>query len=274
MPSLAELRPKVATFLRNAGVDDAARETSYLLSIALNASRADLLVDRDLSAMEEAKINMLAARRAAGEPLDRIRGTREFYGLNFGLNEATLSPRADTEALVELVLEEAPENARLLDLGTGTGCILLTLLHNMRDARGTGVDISDKALVQAQQNARGLEIDADFIQSDWFENVSGTFDVIVSNPPYVRTQDIGALQTEVRDHDPHAALDGGADGLDAYKTIFANAQKFLNDGGMVAVEIGQGQTDDVVKIASDNGFILRTQKADLAGINRALLFGF
>ena len=273
---LSEIRVSVISRLQAVGIDDAAYEMSRLLALALGMSRADLISDRQLTDSEVQAIDAVVTRRCSREPLDRIEGQRGFYGMEFGLSAATLSPRADTETLVDVALECLRDHPapRILDLGTGTGCVLLALLMNSPTARGVGVDIAPLAIEQAQDNAAqlGLLNRAAFIRSDWYTNVDGVFDIIVSNPPYIPSAVIPQLDAEVRDYDPLAALDGGADGLDMYRIIFAGAAAHLQTDGVVAVEIGQGQETDVQMIAAMHGFALRAQRADLAGIIRVLAF--
>lgn len=236
-----------------------------------------LVIDARLASDIEQAIE----RRASGEPVHRILGKREFYGLPFKLNAATLEPRPDTEALIELVLPlvrhrvSCEGDCDILDLGTGTGAIALALLANVTHARAIGTDISAAALEAAISNAKELRLSDRFqiARSDWFESVSGQFHIIVSNPPYIRTCDLSGLQREVREHDPVAALDGGHDGLEPYRQIAAGARAYLQKGGSVCVEIGQGQSCAVIDIFADQGFSFVDGVCDLSGIQRALRFG-
>ena len=218
-------------------------------------------------------------RRLQGEPVARILGTKEFWGLPLRLSAETLVPRPDTETVVELALEmlrAAPvpnHGLRIADIGTGSGAILLALLSELPDACGIGTDISAAALQTAHSNAAhlGLAHRATFIACDYAMALSGRFDLIVSNPPYVRSVDIAGLATEVRDHDPHRALDGGSDGLDAYRALIPQAAPLLAPGGVLVVEVGHGQSADVERLMVAEGLTLeRPPKADLAGILRAI----
>jgi release factor glutamine methyltransferase len=220
------------------------------------------------------------ARRAAGEPVHRILGFREFYGLKLFLSPETLEPRPDTETLVDAVLPFLRQTAaregacRVLDLGTGTGAIALALLAEVPQATAVGVDISADALSTASRNARenGLSGRFQAVHSDWFENISGTFHAIVANPPYIPANELQTLQSEVRNFDPARALDGGADGLDAYRTIAGQAKAYLDATGRLAVEIGHTQKEDVSRLFEAAGFQVVEARKDLAGHERVLVF--
>jgi release factor glutamine methyltransferase len=234
---------------------------------------------RPLTSDESTRLEDFTRRRLAGEPVARILGLREFWGLPLQLSAATLVPRPDTETVVELALEMLRASAparrplRIVDLGTGSGAILLALLSELPDAFGYGTDISVEALRTARGNAvdLGLASRAALVACDYAAALSGTFDLIVSNPPYIRSLDIADLATEVRDHDPLRALDGGADGLDAYRALIPQAARLLAPGGILAVEVGEGQSADVEPLMASVGLILDgPPKADLAGIRRAV----
>ena len=268
--------------LQQAGKPDAGLEARLIVEQATGASRTDLVVDagRAVVDAEAGRALSMLARRLAGEPVHRIFGAREFHGLQLALSPGTLEPRPDTEALVELALPfaRAAANRRgeclILDLGTGTGAVALALLAQEPRARAVATDISPDALATATANADMLGMAARFgaVRSDWFDAVDGCFDVIVSNPPYIATNEIASLAREVREHDPFAALDGGADGLDAYRAIAAGAGGHLAADGVVAVEIGLGQAPAVEAIFAGHGFRLETRADDLGGVLRALAF--
>jgi release factor glutamine methyltransferase len=219
-------------------------------------------------------------RRLAGEPVARILGVKEFWGLPLQLSPATLVPRPDTETIVEFALEirrseHGSQSSRIADIGTGSGAILLALLSEWREAVGVGTDISLDALRIAKDNANrlGLASRAAFVACNYMAALSGTFDLIVSNPPYIRSADIGELDREVRDHDPSLALDGGADGLDAYRGIVPEAARLLAPGGTLIVEAGRGQSGPISQLMSASGLMAAgPPKADLAGIPRAVAF--
>jgi release factor glutamine methyltransferase len=210
-------------------------------------------------------------------PLSRLIGVREFWSMTFALNEATLDPRPDSETVIETVLSlvtDRTQSYRLLDLGTGSGCLLLALLSEYPHATGVGVDLSPRALEAARYNAivHGLADRASFAVSHWVEAVVGTFDLIISNPPYIALTDKPLLDANVLHHDPSLALFGGDDGLICYREIFGTVRRLLKPGGYVVVEIGHTQVDDVCAIALDAGFHhVRTVK-DIEGRNRAVIF--
>lgn len=216
-------------------------------------------------------------RRLQNEPLDKIIGQREFYKAVFKVSQDVLTPRPDTEILVESALEFIPEkaNRRLLDLGTGSGCILLSLLAERPQSSGTGVDISAKALQIAAENARnmGLERNVEFINKSWKEQsfVQGKYDIITSNPPYIPSGDIQTLEPEVKNYDPLFALDGGADGLECYREIAVVTPLILKDDGYILLEVGYNQAEDVMQIFAAAGLTPVKIVPDLAGINRCVI---
>ncbi len=240
------------------------------------ATRETDLVDDEAAA----RVADLIQRRMSGESVARIIGEREFYGLAFSLSPATLEPRPDTELLVDLALEALPPQGRLLDLGTGTGCIPIALLANRGDATGLATDLNPDALQIARQNAarHGVAERLGFAQGDWFgalhADLPGTtsekFDLILSNPPYIASAVIETLATEVREFDPLLALDGGADGLAPYRTIATEAPRYLAAGGKVLVEIGFDQGSAVAEILSAAGFASVSVHKDLNGLDRVV----
>jgi release factor glutamine methyltransferase len=220
-----------------------------------------------------------AHRRLQGEPVARILGHKEFWGLPLKLSAATLVPRPDTETVVELALEllradgAVNRHLRIADLGTGSGAILLALLSELPNAQGFGTDISTMALQTASANAANADLThrATFIACDYGSGLSGPFDLIVSNPPYIRSADIADLATEVREYDPRAALDGGADGLDAYRALIPQAAGLLDQDAALVVEAGEGQSGQIEALMIAAGLTpARAPKADLAGIQRAV----
>ncbi len=276
----AARRALTARFKSN-DIDSAELDARILVGAALGLDLTGVIAaaSRPLTSDETIRLDDFARRRLAGEPIARILGLKEFWGLPLQLSAATLVPRPDTETVVELALEmlrAAPDPGRRLriaDIGTGSGAILLALLSELPSASGFGTDISVAALRTASSNAAGLGFAprAAFVACDYAGALSGTFDLIVSNPPYIRSAEIGGLATAVRDHDPHRALDGGMDGLDAYRVLVPQAARLLARDGVLVVEVGHDQGGDVEGIMTGAGLMPeRPPKADLAGIRRAV----
>jgi release factor glutamine methyltransferase len=266
---------------RFAAVDSAELDARILVGAALGLDLTGLIAaaGRRLTSDDSQRLEDFARRRLGGEPVARLLGVKEFWGLPLQLSAATLVPRPDTETVVELALElsrAAPRpdrRWRIADIGTGSGAILLALLSELTDAYGAGTDISEAALRTARINAMALGLGdrAGFVACDYAAALSESFDLIVSNPPYIRSAEIATLATEVRDHDPHAALDGGADGLDAYRALIPQAARLLAPRGALVVEAGQGQSGAIEGLMTASGLTLvRPPKADLAGIRRAV----
>jgi release factor glutamine methyltransferase len=277
-PLLRAARERLAA----AGIDDPVLDARLIVEHFSGTDRTQAIAEpqRAVDAGAVAAIDAALRRRLAGEPVHRILGYREFYGLRLALSPETLEPRPDTETLVEAVLPFAGATAerlgecRILDLGTGTGAIALALLSAVPAATATGVDISQDALATATRNARETGLDRRFeaLHSDWFAKVCGRYHVIAANPPYIPSEDIGNLQDEVRDFDPHRALDGGVDGLGPYRIIAAEAAQFLEAEGKIAVEIGHTQRNEVKDIFAAAGYRLAGAFADLGGNDRVLMF--
>ncbi len=280
--NLDQVMAEVRGLFRDADLDDPALETRILVSGLLDLQPAAVISRGRLPVLADdlARIRAAAARRIAGEPVYRILGWREFYGLKLQLSKETLEPRPDTEALVDAILPLLRDmvgqgrKPRLLDLGTGTGAICLALLHECADVCGVGTDISGDALATAKANAtlNGLGDRFEALESDWFSQVRGQFDVIVSNPPYIPSADLAGLDREVREHDPLAALDGGADGLAPYRIIANQADQYLAEGGLIGVEFGWDQLVAVQAIFEAAGFAVRKAIKDYGGRDRALIF--
>ncbi len=276
--AIAEARARFA----QAGLPDAAIEARLLVGGLLKLSQTQAFVGGDQALTEEecAVIRDAVTRRLKREPVHRILGSREFYGMDLLISRETLEPRPDTEVLVDAMLPHLQRivsrkgSARVLDLGTGTGAILLALLNACLSASGVGSDISDDALVTVTKNSERLNVGSRFtaVRSSWFDQISGRFDIIVSNPPYIPTDVISKLEPEVRDYDPRAALDGGADGLNPYRDIAARADGFLEAGGLVGLEIGFDQKTAVTDIFTSAGFILAQAERDYGGNDRVLVF--
>jgi len=259
-----------AAALRAAGIESPAREARMLLAHALGCSASDLLRDATV-VVGTGCYDTLVARRAGHEPMAFILGSQGFWSLDFLVSPATLIPRADSEGIVEAALSLPPPR-RVLDLGTGTGCLLLAILHERPDAFGVGVDRAEEAARLARTNAArlGLAGRAAFCSGDWAAALQGRFELVVSNPPYIKAAVVGTLMPEVADHEPRLALDGGTDGLDAYRAIVAMLPDLLTPSGAAVLELGMGQGADVASLGAAAGFGA-TFRPDLAGVDRAII---
>jgi release factor glutamine methyltransferase len=283
--TLAQAFAATASRLRQAGIETPELDARVLLCHAAGLTHETYIARarEALPADAAPRLQHAIARRLAREPAARITGTREFYGRSFILGKDTLDPRPDTETLIEAALDIVRERCwqekplKLLDLGTGTGCILVTLLAELPGAVGLGTDLSPGALAIAAANARahGVGPRASFAAADWLDAVSGKFDLILSNPPYLAASEIGGLAKEVAFHDPHLALDGGRDGLEAYRRIAMRARDILTKDGRLLVEIGPGQGDDVAAIFARAGLTPKRGEGrrDLAGRPRVVVAG-
>jgi release factor glutamine methyltransferase len=280
-PTVDSVRRELAARFNAAGIESAELDARILTGAALGLDLTGLIkaARQPVAATQAGKLEAFAGRRVAGEPVAHILGHKEFWGLPFKLSRETLVPRPDTETVVELALDMlrgAPRSAgpaRIADIGTGSGAILLALLSELPDAIGVGTDISAAAVTTASHNAGelGLRSRASFVACNYAAALSGGFDLIVSNPPYVRSVDVPDLAVEVRDHDPHGALDGGADGLNAYRVLIPEAGRLLKPGGALVVEMGIGQSGDI------EGFMTAAEltitgapRTDLGGVARAV----
>ncbi len=260
-------------YLAEKGVENARLETEWLLSAALGLDRVGIYVnfDKPLNAGELAAVRGLVARRAKREPLQYILGTQEFCGLEFVVTPAVLIPRHDTEVLVEEALRRAPQAMSVLDIGVGSGCIAVALAKQLPHAQVWGVEQSSAALALAQQNAERNGVRVTLCEGSLFEPFGGQrFDLIVSNPPYIPTADLETLQPEVREYEPRAALDGGADGLDFYRIIVPAALEHLSLGGWLMVELGIGQAEAVLGMLGQAGFSDCFTAKDPNGIERVV----
>ena len=282
MASLSDVLKKTRKLFRDKKLENADLDARLLVEFVTSTTRTDEILNPDLQVSDEAlqRLDKAIFERLNGKPVYRIIGKREFYGIEFQLSADTLEPRDDTEALVDLALPEIQAiigqcgKARIVDMGTGTGAIAIALLANADRLKATAVDISDDALETASLNAKNAGVADRFtpLKSDWFSGLSGKFDMIISNPPYIPENQISSLATEVKKYDPLRALAGGQDGLDFYRKLAKEGRPFLKPHGMIAVEIGKGQEKDVIALFSENGFELKKTRKDLNGIWRALLF--
>lgn len=260
--------------LAAAGIEEAELDARLLLEEICGTDRNTLLVHggRNVTEEELAQYKEMLEKRSAHIPLQQIIGRQSFMGLEFYVDENVLIPRQDTELLVEEALQELHDGMRILDMCTGSGCILLSLLKYSNDCEGIGADISEEALKVAERNRVQLGLEnAAFIRSDLFEAVEGKFDLLVSNPPYICSDVIDTLMPEVREHEPRQALDGSADGLHFYRRILADCRAYLKPGGMLLFEIGYDQGEAVKRLMEENGFLEVEVKKDYGGLDRVVL---
>lgn len=282
--SVGAARLAAAQAFRRKGLDSPELDARVLVGHALALDHAALTANaqRPVTPEQVSAISALVARRLAGEPIARITGAKEFWGLKLQITPATLVPRPETETIVEAVLssmestERHTRPLRVADIGTGSGAILLAVLSELPRASGVGTDIAVPALVTARQSARrlGFASRASFVACSFATALRGGFDIVVANPPYIRTDDIAGLAAEVRDYDPRAALDGGADGLSAYRAIVPDLRRLLAAEGITVVELGAKQDSAVANLLSEWGLKVTATHCDLAGIPRALVARF
>ena len=258
--------------LTEAKIPEAELDARLLLEEVCGTDRNDLLVhgDKEVPPEQCDRYVEYIQRRQKREPLQQITGYQEFMGLRFKVTPDVLIPRQDTEILVEEVMRYLHDGMHILDMCTGSGCILLSLLKYSNDCEGTGCDISEPALKVAEENAKELSLNASFVQSNLFENISGKYEFIVSNPPYIPTGVIPTLMEEVRDHEPVSALDGREDGLYFYREIVEKAGEYLYPGGMLFFEIGYDQAEKVSSLMRQAGYQEVTVCKDLAGLDRVV----
>jgi release factor glutamine methyltransferase len=277
--TVAQTRRALTRQFRDAGIGSPELDARVLIGHVLGLDHAGLIAAaaQPVLAADLERVESVARRRLAGEPVARITGTREFWGLPFIVTPDVLVPRPETETVVETALAligpDRTAGPRILDMATGSGAILLALLSELPNARGAGTDIDQPALGVARRNAAqlGLEDRAKFIASNYGSAINGRFDLVVSNPPYIATSQIATLERDVRDYDPRPALDGGPDGLSAYRAIVADATRLLAPGGSLVLEIGQGQENDVARLLTNAELVLAGEpRRDLARIARVL----
>lgn len=277
--ALHDLRMAAAERLRAAGIESPEADVRVLFKFALSLDDADLVSASRAPISEEqrAYVGRLIDRRIAGEPVARITGQKEFWSQAFRLGPDTLVPRPETETIVEAALSIFPARdarLRVLDLGTGSGILLAAILLEREHATGVGIDRSENTLRIARENleALGLAERAQLICSDWSAALDQMFDLVVANPPYIASKDISSLAREVREHDPRAALDGGADGLEAYREIIAELPQLISEKGIAVLELGIGQEDEVAALARARGLEVRgPARRDLGNVPRALI---
>ena len=280
MSTIAEVLAEGRTLLAANGIDNPGLDARLLLATASGLSTSHILAhgEADLADAAHGKVRAMIARRAAGEPVARILGEKEFWGMPLRLTPAMLVPRPDTEILVEAGLaavrsQGLPEDLWLCDLGTGSGAIALALLRELPRARAVATDISAEALAAARVNAESLGLAGriEFVHADFAAGPEGPFHLVVSNPPYVRSGDIAGLPREVRDHDPALALDGGADGFDAYRALASRFPGLIFTGGVAVFEVGEGQSDAVSALLVGAGLLHLETRPDLGGTPRIVV---
>lgn len=271
--TLREACREGAGILSRAGIAEADLDAWYLLEWVSGVSRGHYLAypEEELTSDQEASFQKALAQRAERIPLQHITGEQEFMGLSFKVGDKVLIPRQDTEVLVEEALKYLKSGMKFLDLCTGSGCILLSLLHSCPGAEGTGADLSGEALQVAEENRQRLGIQAELIKSDLFEEIEGNFDMIVSNPPYIRSGEIDHLMEEVRLYDPRMALDGHEDGLYFYRKIAKESPRFLKSRGMLLLETGYDQGESVPQLLREQGFREIEVIRDFAGLDRVVI---
>lgn len=273
-----ECYEKGSRILNEAGIEESTLDARLLLEAVCGTNRNDLLVHGEQPVEPEAEEKYFGwiGKRAGRIPLQQLTGEQDFMGLTFTVNENVLIPRQDTEILVEEVLKELHDGMRILDMCTGSGCILLSLLHYSNDCEGLGVDLSAEALEVAGRNVLKVLTPekaehAHFLQSDLFEKVEGKFEIIVSNPPYIASAEVEKLMPEIRDHEPRMALDGTEDGLHFYRRIIEEAGKHLVSSGMLFLEIGYDQGQAVSELMRTEGYCEVQVVQDYAGLDRVVL---
>lgn len=263
---------------KEAGIEEFVSDAWILFSAASGLDRGHYLLDQreEMPAEERGRLEEFAEKRVQRIPVQHILGEQNFFGLPFYVNGDVLVPRQDTEILVEKALEKLKDGDRLLDLCTGSGCILISLLHEAEEkemkVKGFGLDLSEKALALAKKNAErnAVIFCSEWIKSDMFEKAEGKYDMILSNPPYIPTAEIEKLMPEVKDYDPRMALDGDRDGLKFYRILAKEAPAFLKEGGSLFLEIGAEQAEDVTALLAENAFKEVKVVKDLAGLDRVV----
>lgn len=277
-PTIGGAFEEACHVLQDAGVGEARLDALLLITHVTDSDTASVFgfPERGLTKEQIKWLGQLVARRAQREPMAHILGVREFWSLPFIVTSDTLVPRPDSETLIEAVLEQFSEKTKslsILDLGTGSGCLLLTLLSEFSAATGTGVDMSDAALEVAGQNAAALGLGhrATFVKGDWAANLKDKFDIVISNPPYIPKDEIPHLAADVARYEPITALDGGSDGLDSYRTIVAQLPRLLGEGAYVFLETGAGQAPSVAALIQQTELQVVDIKKDLSGIERCVV---
>jgi len=277
MHTVRDAKQFLTKAFRSAGLETVDTDARLLLMLATGLNHVDIISGANitLSTLTIDKIKSLAVRRISGEPVDHILGYKEFYGRRFKVTKDVLSPRPETEMIVDeaLTFIGSRSGVRILDLGTGSGAIIISIMAETSFAIGTAVDVSEAALKIARENAQTYNVSdqIEFIKGSWFDPLEEQYDLIISNPPYINSSDMNLLQTEVKEFDPFLALSGGTDGLDAYRSIISQAQTYLTSGRKIILEIGYDQASPVSILLKETGFLNIIVKKDLAGLDRLVI---
>ena len=275
---LSELQKKITKTLLDGGIKTNSLDARIILKETFNFDEKELIMNSDIliSTSKVNEVKKILSRRLKGEPVSKIFRKRDFYDSTFLISDDVLDPRPETELIIDIANKYISENnyKSFIDLGTGSGCIILSILKENKNIKGLGLDISLNAINIAKKNSSRLELEnhAMFLVSDWFSSVKETYDLIISNPPYISSGEIGTLSKSVKNYDPLISLDGGQDGLKCYREIAKDANRIINKDGMVILEIGCNQAEDVIKIFEINKFKFLNKVLDINGLDRILIF--
>lgn len=275
---LSELQKNITKTLLDGGIKTNSLDARIILKETFNFDEKELIMNSDIliSTSKVNEVKKILSRRLKGEPVSKIFRKRDFYDSTFLISDDVLDPRPETELIIDIANKYISENnyKSFIDLGTGSGCIILSILKENKNIKGLGLDISLNAINIAKKNSSRLELEnhAMFLVSDWFSSVKETYDLIISNPPYISSGEIGALSKSVKNYDPLISLDGGQDGLKCYREIAKDANRIINKDGMVILEIGCNQAEDVIKIFEINKFKFLNKVLDINGLDRILIF--
>ena len=257
---------------KDAGIDES--DAEWIYAITLGIKRSDLVRQRTIKSSESKAIHGIVKERLAGRPLWYIIGDTEFYGCKIKVDERALIPRPETELLADTVVKSAENGDKILDMCTGSGCIAVSVAKALKgkNVSVTAADLSDAAIMLAEENAKLNDVNVTFVQSDMFTNVRGRYNIIVCNPPYIKSGEIPFIQKEVREHEPRVALDGGEDGLEFYRILAKNVKSYLAKDGMLIMECGEGQANDILQIFPKRDYAIVIK--DLAGVDRFVKIAF
>lgn len=275
---LSELQKKITKTLLDGGIKTNSLDARIILKETFNFDEKELIMNSDIliSTSKVNEVKKILSRRLKGEPVSKIFRKRDFYDSTFLISDDVLDPRPETELIIDIANKYISENnyKSFIDLGTGSGCIILSILKENKNIKGLGLDISLNAINIAKKNSSRLELEnhAMFLVSDWFSSVKETYDLIISNPPYISSGEIGTLSKGVKNYDPLISLDGGQDGLKCYREIAKDVNRIINKNGRVILEIGCNQAEDVIKIFEINKFKFLNKVLDINGLDRILIF--